>query len=124
MIHSWDSFDEAWSRTRPGPDLLVEVSFARHRIMVSAVDKLEMGVGVDEATDQPGARNSIDMNAASNGGTPTGWATATGDAAVYNMGDNNYNTYEIFVYDEAGERGRRRRAEDVGQLGPQDVEQR
>lgn len=35
-----------------------------------------------------------------NGGTPTGWATASGNAAVYNMGDNNYNTYEIFVYSD------------------------
>jgi hypothetical protein len=33
------------------------------------------------------------------GGTPTGWATATGTAAVYSMGDNNYNTYEIRVSD-------------------------
>jgi hypothetical protein len=35
------------------------------------------------------------------GSTPTGWASATGNAAVYNMGDNNYNTYEIHVYNNA-----------------------
>jgi hypothetical protein len=35
-----------------------------------------------------------------NGGTPTGWAEAAGNASVYSMGDNNYNTYEIFVYDQ------------------------
>jgi hypothetical protein len=35
------------------------------------------------------------------GGTPTGWAEATGTASVYTMGDNNYNTYEIHVYDNA-----------------------
>jgi hypothetical protein len=36
-----------------------------------------------------------------NGSTPTGWAEATGTASVYSMGDNNYNTYEIHVYDNA-----------------------
>jgi hypothetical protein len=35
-----------------------------------------------------------------NGGTPTGWAEAEGNASVYSTGDNNYNTYEIFVYDQ------------------------
>jgi hypothetical protein len=33
------------------------------------------------------------------GATPTGWATANGTANVYTSGDNNYNTYEIHVYD-------------------------
>jgi hypothetical protein len=35
-----------------------------------------------------------------NGGTPTGWATATGNATITGSGDQNYNTYEIHVYDQ------------------------
>jgi hypothetical protein len=38
-----------------------------------------------------------------NGGTPTGWATATGTADVYTQGDNNYNTYEIRVTNHMGQ---------------------
>jgi hypothetical protein len=35
-----------------------------------------------------------------NGGTPTPWAEANAGANVYTAGDNNYNTYELHVYDQ------------------------
>jgi hypothetical protein len=41
-----------------------------------------------------------------NGQTPTGWAEAAGNASVYSAGDNNYNTYEMHVYDQNGMRVR------------------
>jgi hypothetical protein len=43
-----------------------------------------------------------EANGATNrmGATPTGWAEAAGNASVYSSGDNNYNTYEIHVYDQ------------------------
>jgi hypothetical protein len=34
-----------------------------------------------------------------NGGTPTGWAEAPGGTNTANLGDQNYNTYEMHVYD-------------------------
>jgi hypothetical protein len=34
-----------------------------------------------------------------NGGTPTGWAEAPGGTNINNLGDQNYNTYEMHVYD-------------------------
>jgi cysteine-rich repeat protein len=36
------------------------------------------------------------------GATPTPWAWAEPGANYRSLGDNNYNTYEIHVYDEAG----------------------
>jgi hypothetical protein len=44
-------------------------------------------------------REAGDATTDRNGGTPTGWAEAPGGTNINNLGDQNYNTYEMHVYD-------------------------
>lgn len=44
-------------------------------------------------------RDAGDAATDRNGGTPTGWAEAPGGTNINNLGDQNYNTYEMHVYD-------------------------
>jgi hypothetical protein len=77
-------------------------------IPIGGVDGVEYDVGIHfYGVMEPRVYSNVmrEAGGATNrtGSTPTGWATATGTADVYTMGDNNYNTYEMRVTNHMGQ---------------------